>query len=88
MKTEKLSDYPDGVYNGKGRSCIWHSVKNVDFMRVGAVQSAISELSLSARLVHISLLTVQETAPVLHSARTAVSILAENASNAIAVHTR
>ena len=74
-------------YYGYG-GLIWHSVKIVDSMRGGAVQSAISELSLSARLVHISLLTVQETALVLRSARTAVSMPAENALNAIAVHTR
>ena len=88
MKTEKLSDYPDSVYNRKRRSCIWHSVKIADSMRGDAVQSAISELSPSARLVHISLLTVQEIAPVSRSVRTAVSIPAENALNGIAVHTR
>lgn len=57
-------------------------------MRGDDVQNAISELSLSARLVHISLLTVQEIAPVSRSARTAVFIPVENALNAIAVHTR
>ena len=74
-------------YYGYG-GIIWHSVKIADSMRGGAVQSAISELSLSARLVHISLLTVQETAPVSRSVRTAVSIPAENALNEIAVPTR
>lgn len=72
-------------YYGYG-GLIWHSVKIVDSMRGGAAQSAISELSLSARLVLISLCTAHETALVSRSARTAVSFPAENALNAIAVH--
>ena len=82
-----LRRIPQMSYYGYG-GLIWHNAKIVDSMRGGTVQSAISELSLSARLVHISLLTVQETVPVLRSVRTAVSMPAENALNAIAVHTR
>ena len=51
------------------------------------VRSAISELNLTALLVPISLLTVQETAPASRSVRTADSIPVENALNVTAVHT-
>ncbi len=51
------------------------------------VRSAISELDLTALLAHISLLTVQETAPASRSVRTADFIPAENALNVTAVHT-
>lgn len=67
---------------------IWHNVKTADFMREDAVQSAISEQNHTARPARISLPTAQETALVSHSARTAASIPAVNALNAIAVHTR
>ena len=82
-REEKLS-----VLSEQREESLWHSVKTADSMREGNVLSASPGQNRSVLLVTIFLLTVQETAPVSRSVRTAVSIPAENALNAIAVHTR
>lgn len=82
MKTEKLSDYQDSVYNRKRRSYIWHSVKIADSMREEGVPQGISVLRRKRLPATHSQLTVPEIALISRNVGIAGSLMGQNVLNA------
>ena len=82
MKTEKLSDYQDSVYNRKRRSYIWHSVKIADSMREEGVPQGISVLRRKHLPATHSQLTVPEIALISRNVGIAGFLMGQNALNA------